>query len=200
MGAGSVHRVSFRAQNTRRNFSNEVARKRGESNFLRAFERAYFESAKTAAIAACEFGLSGYGVADLVWIAWSPSDLSDEFTACSLERRLKRRQLYAFEAKLKDWRKALQQAFRYRYFADKSIVVLPEDNAASAESNLETFYHLDIGLWTFDRTSQRIRRRFTPRGISALNRDAREKAISLILSKVNFSKLREQFETTEQVI
>lgn len=194
-GSRPVHRITFRAQNTRKNFRDEAARKRGESNFLRAFERVYFQSAKTGAIAAGEFGLSGYGVADLVWIAWNPDAVGEEFTACSLERRLKRRHLHAFEAKLKDWRKALQQAFRYRYFADKSIVVLPSENAQAAEAHLETFQHLNIGLWTFDKTSGRIRKCFTPCGVSALNRQAREKAISLISSKVNFGKLREQFES-----
>jgi hypothetical protein len=192
---GSVHRISFRAQNTRKNFRDDGARKRGESNFLRAFERAYLENSGTASIAAGEFGLAGYGIADLIWIAWKPDGIGEDFTACALEKQLKRRQLFAFEAKLKDWRKALQQAFRYRYFADKAIVVLPTENSFAAKTHIETFKQFDIGLWTFNRSTGRIYKCFTPSGVSAINREAREKAIALISSKVNLSKLREQFES-----
>ena len=56
-----------------------------------------------------------------------------------MEKQLSRRQLFAFEAKIKDWQRALQQAFRYRYFADKSIVVMPLANAARAIDNLAVF-------------------------------------------------------------
>lgn len=194
MSADSVHRIASRARNTRRNFSGEAARKRGESNFLRAFERAYFETIDTQAFAAGEFGMPGYGVADLIWIAWKPLESGENFTACSLERQLHRRQLYAFEAKLKDWRKALQQAFRYRYFADKAIVLMPHEQAGPALENLEVFRHHSIGFWSFERSVERIHRHFTPGRVKALNVGAREKAISLITSKVNFRKLREQLD------
>lgn len=189
-----VQKFRVNAQNTRRNLPHQSARKRGESNFLRAFERAYFARARTMGLAASEFALSGYGVADLVWIGWSASSSDYEFSALSLEKQLFRRQLFAFEAKLKDWQKALRQAFRYRYFADKAIVVLPAANAGLAVANLEAFQHLGVGLWGFDSTSESIREHFTPTKFRALSDSARRKAISIISSKVNLGKLREKID------
>lgn len=189
-----IHKVSFRSQNTRRNFGNDAAKKRGEANFLGAFERAYFCKMKKAGIAAGEFSVSGYGIADLAWIACSPKD-SEEFTALSLQQKLSRRQLYTFEAKLKDWRRALKQAFRYRYFSDKAIVVMPLEHAQPAIKNLEAFQHLSVGLWSFDAASGKIQEHYTPTKVSAFNAGAKEKAVSMISSKVNLRKLREKLNT-----
>lgn len=189
----NIHKISYRGQNTRRNFGNKASRKRGEAVFLGAFERAYFAKVKRAGIAAGEFPMSGYGVADLAWIAWSPKDTED-FTALSLQQELSKRQLFAFEAKLNDWAGALKQAFRYRYYSDKAIVVLPAENARTAVDHLECFHRMSVGLWTFDRDSDRIREHYTPTRVRAFNPKAKEKAIGLISSKVNLSKFREKLD------
>ena len=181
-----VLRLTSRAQNTRKNFGNAAARKRGESNFMRDFERAYFENAKIKGIAAGEFSLAGFGVADLVWIGWTPNPNSGEFTALSLERQMRRRLLHAFEGKLKDWRRALQQAFRYRYFADKAIVVMPWENADAAIANLEAFRNSGVGLWSFDSASGLIREHYTPTRIRAFSSATREKAIRALSSEIDF--------------
>lgn len=183
-----VLRLSSRGQNTRKNFGNAAARKRGESNFMRAFERAYFARAKARGVAAGEFSLAGFGVADLVWIGLSGNSGSGEFTALALEKQLRRRHLHAFEGKLKDWRRALQQAFRYRYFADKAIVVMPYENADAAVVNLDAFRHSSVGLWTFDAATETIREHYTPTRVRAFSREAREKAIQSLSSKIDLSK------------
>lgn len=186
-----VQRLQVTAQNTRRNFRPEVSRKRGESNFLRAFERAYLARLDASGFVAGEFALPGYGVADLVWIGWNTGSNEEDFTAFSVEKRLHRRHLFAFEAKLKDWRRALQQAFRYRYFSDKAIVLMPFENVGPALEALESFRQVEIGLWSFERKTETIRQHFTPTKVKALNKTARTKAISLISSKVDLRKLRE---------
>ncbi|MCX6880424.1 MAG: hypothetical protein NTW21_42455 [Verrucomicrobia bacterium] len=186
----NVLRLPAKGQKTRRNFGPVVARKRGESNFMRAFERAYFARHKIKGMAAGEFSLAGFGVADLVWIGWSPDPTAEDFTALTLEKLLKRRRLHAFEGKLKDWRRALQQAFRYRYFADKAIVVMPTENAGPAISNLEAFQHLCVGLWAFDVQTGIIREHFTPTRIRAFSEEARQKAIKALASKLNLRQLR----------
>jgi hypothetical protein len=56
----------------------------------------------------------------------------------------------AFELKLKDWKRASKQAFRYRSFADKVFVVMPEQNAKSALKNIDHFRKFNIGLATFN--------------------------------------------------
>ena len=180
-----VLKLTSRAQNTRKNFGNAGARKRGESNFMRAFEVAFFERAKAKGIAAGEFSLAGFGIADLVWIGWTPEPKSGEFTALTLERQMSRRLLHAFEGKLKDWRRALQQAFRYRYFADKAIVVMPWANADVALANLEAFRLSGVGFWSFDSASGLIREHYTPTRIRAFSSAAREKAIRALSSEID---------------
>lgn len=189
--ADKVLKLPAKSQNTRKNFGSAVSRKRGESNFMRAFERAYFARHRVKGMAAGEFSLAGFGVADLIWIGWRPDPSSDDFTALALEKELRKRHLHAFEGKLKDWRRALQQAFRYRYFADKAIVVMPSENAGPAIANLEAFRHLYVGLWTFDVKTGVIREHYTPTRIRAFSDEARQKAIMALTSKINLRQLRE---------
>jgi hypothetical protein len=69
----------------------------------------------------------------------------------------------AFECKLSDWRKAMSQAARYRFFAQQAIVVLPEAICQRALPYLETFKKIRVGLWGFDAQSGRIMVHHTPR-------------------------------------
>jgi hypothetical protein len=93
--------------------------------------------------------------------------------------------------KLKDWRKALSQAYRYSYFSDRSIVVLPTAVADKAQSYLHVFQRLGIGLWSYDPKAEKIDKRFTPSGTRARNSVARDKAMKRISCKVNLRKTRE---------
>lgn len=52
----------------------------------------------------------------------------------------------AIEAKLHDWKRALKQAYRYKWFADKSFVFLPESNINPALKNLHLFKDHNVGL------------------------------------------------------
>lgn len=52
----------------------------------------------------------------------------------------------AIEAKLKDWRRALKQAYRYKWFAEISFVCLPESYIKSALTNLDEFKRYKVGL------------------------------------------------------
>jgi len=52
----------------------------------------------------------------------------------------------AFEAKLKKWRIALQQAYRNRCFADFSYVLLPTYSANLAYKNLDEFILRGVGI------------------------------------------------------
>ncbi len=187
--ASNAHRIQFDFYDSRKNFPASIARKRGESNFLRAFERAYFERSQMFGIAASEFALQHFGRADLIWIAWNPSEIDEDFSAIALHKQLRRRKLVAFEAKLKDWRKGLQQAFRYRYFADKSILVMPADSINAAVSNLDHFRELEVGLWSFDKASGKIAEIYSPNRARAISKQAREDALSLITGKVDLGKI-----------
>lgn len=52
----------------------------------------------------------------------------------------------AIEAKLKDWRRALKQAYRYKWFSESSYVCLPSDNIKPALSNIDYFKQMKVGL------------------------------------------------------
>ena len=61
--------------------------------------------------------------------------------------------IVAIEAKLKNWKRALFQAKRYKKFSDFAFVLLDESYANSAISNLEKFGADNIGLVTMNNTS-----------------------------------------------
>ncbi len=52
----------------------------------------------------------------------------------------------AIEAKLKDWKRALKQAYRYKWFADKSFVFLPIQNIDVPKENIDLFRRYNVGL------------------------------------------------------
>jgi len=156
--------------------------KRGEVDFLAKFERVYLEEAiggratQQQHASGREFALDGFGRADLVFMAWKPSNNSEDFSALALEHL----DLTAIEAKIKDWRKGLMQASRYRFFANQALLVLPHASARIAARFLPTFQALQVGLWEFDPAALVITKHFTPAKTRPLNTKAREKAVHLI--------------------
>src|ERR1051326_944469 len=134
--------LRFKKSNPRRNLPAALARKRGESNFVLSFSKTYLSSIALNGFGGREFALPGYGIADFVWIAWRNDTNLDEGHALSIEKLkalLSQHKLTAFEMKLMDWRGGLAQAYRYSYFADLAVVVLPPDVAAVATADLELF-------------------------------------------------------------
>ena len=175
-------RVDFGCHDTRRNLPAVSASKRGEANFLAKFERVYLEDAmgrreaRKQHASGREFALDGFGRADLVFMAWKNSSKSEDFSALAMEEL----DLTAIEAKIKDWRKGLMQASRYRFFANQALLVLPPASALVAARYLPTFQALQVGLWEFDPAALVITKHFTPTKTRPLNTKAREKAVHLI--------------------
>jgi hypothetical protein len=166
--------IRFNAYNTRRNLPADTGRKRGESNFLGAFERYLLSSVYTCGVGGRYFPLSNYGMADFVWLL-------------PAERKANATQgyLHSFETKLHDWRRAFQQAYRYSYFSDASFVVLPPTLGAVAEKYLSLFQTHSIGLWTFDPQANKLNRVFTPEASAPRNAEAKKKAVQVIASRGN---------------
>ncbi|WP_428911140.1 hypothetical protein [Niallia sp. Krafla_26] len=52
----------------------------------------------------------------------------------------------AYEAKLYNWRRALFQAIQYKWFSNKSYVVMPQKYIKPAIKNLQAFVANNIGL------------------------------------------------------
>jgi hypothetical protein len=62
----------------------------------------------------------------------------------------KLRSTYAIELKLSNWRRALEQAFRYRSFADYSYVILDNSRIRPAVKSLFEFERKNVGLIGLD--------------------------------------------------
>lgn len=60
------------------------------------------------------------------------------------------RDVVAVEAKLKDWRRALNQAYRYKWFASRSYVLLDDAHLKPAIKNLTSFQEMGVGLMSLD--------------------------------------------------
>lgn len=56
----------------------------------------------------------------------------------------------AIEAKLKNWQRAIEQAYRYKWFANIVYVVLDKKFINSASKNLKHFNKMNIGLASID--------------------------------------------------
>ncbi len=185
--------LRFRQRHPRRNLPASLARKRGESNFVSFFSKAYIASIAPDGFGGKEFALSGFGIADFVWIAWRNATNPDEGSALSIEKLktlLNRQKLTAFEMKLSDWRKGLAQAYRYSYFADRSILVVPTAVVPLAKKEMPLFRDLGIGLWAFDIKSSKIIRHFTPPSSVPKNERIRHRAIALLSQRIRLGKRR----------
>jgi len=141
-----------------------------EDRFTIAFSRAYSEQAnqihkgspKTARFLVREIPVNGYGITDLLAISWQPLP-EERFETVDAFLQVAKPTCRAFEMKLNNWRKAMQQASRYRNFAHQTIVVLPEKECDKAAQYLNTFTCIKVGLWSFDKGSNRIVPIYTPR-------------------------------------
>ena len=66
-------------------------------------------------------------------------------------------ELWAFELKLRDWRRALYQALQCRSFAHRAYVVFPSDREGFIRSKTDTLRALGVGALSYDPKVQRIR-------------------------------------------
>src|SRR6266567_6502498 len=132
-----------------------------------------------------EIPANGYGIADLVSVTWKKPSGRRSVTYALIEDFISRADhtLRAFELKISDWRKGLQQASRYRFFAHVPIAVLQANKSRGALANLGIFRTLGVGLWTFDPQTGVINPYFTPS--AGAPRDSRHHLRTLrLLAKV----------------
>lgn len=168
--------IKFPTHDPRKNLPFYSSYKRGELNFLRAFEKSLKTIHSMKGVFGRNFSVPGYGIADFVWMRSKSSSFH----------------LTAFELKLKEWKRALKQAYIYSYFADHSVVVLPPEAERVSKLNIEIFKKLEIGLWIFDPKKNTIRKIHRPTNTKALNSSARDKAFNLFLNRPNLSQFHER--------
>jgi len=177
--------IRFKTFNPRRNLPEHIAQKRTESIFLGAFERYLLSSVFPVGSGGRYFSMASYGIADFVWML--PKKKHTHYQPDGV--------LYAFETKMKDWRRALQQAYRYSYFSDISLVVLPPKSGSVALSYMSIFKINNIGLWIFNQHENVLHKAFTPRKFSARNPQAKAKAIRMLGSRIKLSQFPEKTDT-----
>lgn len=56
----------------------------------------------------------------------------------------------AYELKLKNWKRALIQAFKYKSFANQAVVVIDNHYVGRAIKNIDEFKRVKVGLASFD--------------------------------------------------
>ncbi len=174
----------------RKNLLNKASLRNMERDFTIAFARAYISqikslhrrTARTQMDFAREAPMNGLGIADFVVVSWNPNKLIDENPVSNATdfSRIALPVIRAFELKLSNWRRALMQAHRYRYFADVSIVVLPKNKIKIASSYLATFKSVKVGLWFFDPRYNRIITLYTPQPAKPLAPQYKPRAIELV--------------------
>jgi hypothetical protein len=120
------------------------------------FAKLIISSTKTAQDALYSFMAAGfceYSASDKKWIkTLEPQKIANE--------------LYAVEAKLKDWKKALKQAYRYLDYADQAWVLIDEKHVTPAIKNLDEFKRLKVGLASIS-TQGEIKKIFSPENTKA---------------------------------
>lgn len=109
-----------------------------------------------------EIPANGYGIADIVALNWKSSKDQESVSVHVFFRR-RRPVVRAFEVKVRDWRKGLLQANRYRFFAHVPILVIHSAFADQAAAYLQTFRLLKVGLWSFEPLTNTVTRIYTPR-------------------------------------
>ncbi|MBO6522604.1 MAG: hypothetical protein JJ971_02155 [Balneolaceae bacterium] len=65
--------------------------------------------------------------------------------------------LFAIEAKLKNWKRALKQAYRYKWFADYSYVVLDSCHIENAIKEIDLFRKYNVGLASISKDGELVR-------------------------------------------
>lgn len=154
-----------------RNLPGRIPRKiTAETRFTILFARAYLKQAltlhygspKNHLTCARQIAINGFGIADLVSIAWGKTT-QRFFDSPESLLQYARPTIRAFEVKLNNWRKGMTQAHRYKYFANAAIVVLPAGKCNAALHYIDTFHRIRVGLWGFDPMTSKIVMHYTPR-------------------------------------
>ena len=179
MPASSYSLIRMRSFSPRRNLPLCSSQKRAESNYVSAFVRRFLAESEPCGLGIRELEVSGYGIPDFVWCSRKTDSPATPHVT-------------AFEMKLGSWRRALAQAYRYSYFADQSVVVLPPCAAMRAYASVDIFDRTGIGLWSYDARSGHVEKLAAPRTLRARNVGAKNKAVALLSRSTKFRQFLEE--------
>ena len=186
----------YKFREPRGNLSNKSSRKNTERDFTISFARSYIFQLESLHHGTThsevhfsrEIPINGYGIADFVALYFDPQKISSNSQSLNIFDFINTTKpiIRAFELKISNWRKALIQAHRYRYFADVSIVVLPYEKLSVASQFIDTFKAIKVGLWGFSKNTSQIKPLFTPRPSTPLEPKYKPRAVQLIAKATKF--------------
>lgn len=97
-------------------------------------------------------------------------------------------ELWAFELKLKDWKRALFQCLQYKAFANRVIMVMPEDKENIIVKNIETFKNYQIGIMLFNHVNFNYKILLKPSKINPTSKSHNIYAVGKIATEINSIK------------
>jgi len=103
------------------------------------------------------------------------------------EKKKNNMAVISFELKLKNWKKAAQQAFRYRSFSNIVYVVIESQGVKAAMKNIDMFIKYNIGLASFEKDNG-FTFVFKPKVSEPYSDTLRNKFINEIPTKKNKTK------------
>lgn len=157
----------------RKNLPDKISTKKKESFLTSEFiKQLLHNGGGSYQVLVKEFNLNGYGISDI---------LSFQYRL-NKNRNIIYKRITSFEIKIKDWRRALAQAYRYKYYSNRSIVLLPLENIENARKNIDQFRNLEVGLWGYDRVEKKIIKFYTPKH----KRPSSKNAFTNALKKLEF--------------
>lgn len=162
---------SFSSHIPRQNLPCKFTAQNNEDDFVDAFHSVYIAKQKKRGISGKEFALEGFGIADLVHAQLMP---------VSKGKANRIGPITAFEMKLKNFKKAVSQTYRYSYFADRAIAVIPPRKKPLDEKTLQVLKKLGIGIWMFNKSLGTIHKLVTPCNTKARLPAAHRKACAAI--------------------
>ncbi|MBE0647950.1 MAG: hypothetical protein IH596_09210 [Bacteroidales bacterium] len=112
-----------------------------------------------------------FGIPDFVFYAKENNEMS----------------IISFELKLKNWKRAATQAFRYKSFSNIAYVVLSPNTAEAALNGIALFKKYNIGLAKFD-SRKRFEILFKPESVLPYSEHLNQKLISSLSKSRKKSK------------
>ena len=160
----------FNSRNPRKNLPVKVRSKQAEIRFQNEFLEVWGRKLNRKGIGGSQFELSNYGIADYIWV--NPAG-----------------QIDAFEFKLHDWKGGLMQAMRYRGYARRSFLVVPDSITERVLAAAEFLKQSNIGIYTFNRLNKKIKLLLPSKPAKPLSADAYSRALQILNRKRKFREL-----------
>lgn len=165
--------IAFNSRNPRSNLPPSVRAKLAEVRFQNAFLREWLSQPKETGVGGSQFELPNFGIADYIWAnAYGQID--------------------AFEFKLQDWKAGLMQAMRYRGYARRSFLVVPNTISNRIMDAADAIRLANIGVYAFDPKKREITLLLSPVDSLPLDSSAYGKALGILNRKRKFRQIYKQ--------